>query len=72
MFAYSNGFWGVYKRFQADFLVGRGVENSGLCGGYFPWRNLSWGKKISIKGAQRFLALFEKNNEKINMQKFFN
>ena len=29
--------------------VGR-VEERGLCGGNFPWRNLSWGKRISMKG----------------------
>ena len=34
--------------------------------------SLSWGKKISMKGAQDLLALFKKkNNEKINMKKFF-
>ena len=32
--------------------------------------NFSWGKKISMKGAQDLLALFKKNNEKINMKKF--
>ena len=29
------------------------------------------GKKISMKGAQDFLALKKKHNEKINMKKFF-
>jgi len=32
--------------------------------------DLSWGKRISIKGAQNFLA-FLKKNEKINMKKLF-
>ena len=32
--------------------------------------NLSWGKKISMKGAQDLLTLVKKNNEKINMKKF--
>ena len=32
--------------------------------------NFSWGKKISMKGVQDFLALFKENNEKINMTKF--
>ena len=34
--------------------------------GNFPSRNLSWGKKISMKGAQDLLALLKKkkNNEK--------
>ena len=49
-----------------------GFEKRGLCGGNFPWRNLSWGGKISMKGrGQDFLALFKKNNEKINMKKCF-
>ena len=52
--------------------LGAGVEKRGICWGNFSWRNLSWGKKISMKGAQDFLALFKKkNNEKINMTKFF-
>ena len=34
--------------------------------------NLSWGKKISMKGVQDLLVLLKKkNNEKINMKKFF-
>ena len=36
-----------------------------------PWRNISWGKRISMKEAKNFLALFKKSNEKINMKKFF-
>ena len=35
----------------------------------FISRNLSWGKKISMKGAQDFLAF--KKNGKINMKKLF-
>ena len=31
--------------------------------GEFPWSNLSWGKKISMKGAQDFLALFKKEKQ---------
>ena len=38
--------------------------------GELPSRNLSWGKKIFMKGAQDFLALLKKNNEKINMKSF--
>ena len=53
-------FWG------GEFLGG------GLRGRIFPWRNLSWAKRISMKGAQNFLALLRKNNEKINMKCFFN
>ena len=33
--------------------------------------NLSWGKKIFMKGTQDIQSLFKKNNEKINMKKFF-
>ena len=29
--------------------------------GSFSWSNLTRGKKISMKGAQDFLALFKKN-----------
>ena len=47
-------------RFQGDFLAGRWGWEQGLCGGKFPWRNLSWRKKISMKGAEHFLALFKK------------
>ena len=35
MFAYSNGYWKVYRRFQGDFLVGEGVEK-----GEVMWRTL--------------------------------
>jgi len=58
---YSNGYLEVYRCFQRDFLVGGGGgEKRGICGGDFPWRNLSWGKKISMKGVQDFLALLKK------------
>ena len=71
MLTYSNGYWEVYRRFQDDFLAGVGVEKKGLCWGNYPSRNLSWGKKISMKGAQDLIALFKKIVEKINMKKFF-
>ena len=53
--------------FRGVFIwLGAGVEKRGIC-----WVNFSWGKKISMKGAQDFLALLKKkNNEKINMTKF--
>ena len=55
---YSNGYWEVYRRFQGDFILfGGGAEGSGLCWRILPWRNLSWGKKNSMKSAQDFLAL---------------
>ena len=50
-------------------LGGRVVEKSRICWGSFPSRNLSWGKKNSMKGVQDLLALLNKNNEKINMKK---
>ena len=61
---------GVFRRI---FWLGGGVENRGICLGSFPSRNLSSGKTISMKGAQDLLALLKKkkNNEKINMKKFF-
>ena len=71
MLTYSNGYWEVYRRFQEDFLVGGGVEKRGIFWGSFPSRNLSWEKKISMKGVQDLLALLKKNNEKINMKNFF-
>ena len=57
---------GVFRRM---FWLGGGVEKRGIYWGNFPSRNLSWGKKISMKGAQDLLASFKKN-EKIKM-KFF-
>ena len=66
---YSNGYWEVYRHFQEDFFGGRGRgwEEADMSGS-FLWRNLSRWKKSSMKGAQDFLALF---NKKINMKKFF-
>ena len=72
MLTYSNGYWEVYGRFQEVFWLEAGVEKRGICWENFPSRNLSWGKKISIKGAQDLLAfLKKKNNEKIKMKVFF-
>jgi len=45
--------------FRGIFLF-RGRFEGGLHGRIFPWRNWSWGKTISMKRAQDFLALFEK------------
>ena len=64
MLSYSNGYWEVYWFFQEYFLVGGGVEKGGRCCGNFPLRNLSLGKKISMKGAQNFLALLKKTIKK--------
>ena len=52
-------------------LGGRAEKGGGICWGNFASRNLSWGKKIFKKGAQDFLALLKKINEKINIKKFF-
>ena len=61
MFTYSNGYSEVYRRFQGDFFGLEGeLRGGGLRGRIFPWRNFSWGKRISMKGAQGFTALFEK------------
>ena len=46
------------------------MRGGGLRGRIFPWRNLSWGKRISMKGEQDFLALFEKTMKK-KYEKFF-
>ena len=61
---YSNGYWEVYMRFQEDFLVGGRVEKRRICWENFPSRNLSWGKKISMKRAQDLLALLKKKSMK--------
>ena len=68
------GYWllGIYRRFQRDFLVGGGaVERRGIYWGNFPWSNLSWGKKISMKGAQDFLALLKKKTIKNKYEQVF-
>ena len=62
----TDVFWGVF------IWLGAGVEKRGICWGNFSRRNLLSGKRISMKGVQDFLSLFKKNNEKINMAKFFN
>ena len=40
-----------YSRFSGDFFCGfgGGVEGRGLCGRIFPWRNMSWGNRNSMK-----------------------
>ena len=55
---------GVFRRI---FWLEAGVEKRRICWGKFPSRDLSWGKKFSIKGAQDLLALLKK----ITMKKFF-
>ena len=39
--------------------------------GELSLRNLSWGMKMSLKGAQNLLALLKKKNNKKYMKKFF-
>ena len=62
----------VYRRFQGDFLVEEGgrLKRGGYVRGTFLG-NFSWGKKISMKGAQDFLALFKKKL-KNKYESFFN
>ena len=52
---------GVFRRI---FWLGGGFEKRGIYWEYFSSRNLSWGKKIFMKGAQDFLALFKKTMKK--------
>ena len=51
---------GVFGRI---FWFGGGVAKRRIYWGNFPLRNLSWGKKISMKGAQDLLALFKKKKQ---------
>ena len=57
--------------FRGIFWLGGEVEKRGLYGGNFPWRNLSWGEEDFHKGEAAFSSIILKNNEKINMKKFF-
>ena len=44
---YSNGYWKCTDIFRGIFwLGGKEVEKRGICWGNFPWKNLSWRKKI--------------------------
>ena len=56
-----------YRRFQGIGLIGWGwkVEWRELHGRIFPWWNLSWGKRNSMKGTQDLLALCKKKTVKI-------
>ena len=63
VFTYSNGYWEVYRRFQEDFFGwGRGWEEGDMLG-ELSIDNLSWGRN-SMKGAQDFLALWQKTMKK--------
>ena len=64
MLTYSNGYWEVYRRFQEDFFGwGRGWEEGDMLG-ELSIDNLSWGMKISMKGAQDLLTLFKNTMKK--------
>ena len=73
VFTYNNGYWEVYSRFQGIFFLVLGV---GLRGGAM-WEDLSLekyvmgGQKFNEKGAGFSKITIKKNNEKINMEKFF-
>ena len=58
VFTYNNGYWEVHSVFRGFFFgFGGGVERRELCGWIFPWRNMSWGNRNSIKRAQDSLKL---------------
>ena len=38
----------------------QGWRGGGYVGGTFPWRNLPWGKRISVKRVQDFLTFKKK------------
>ena len=58
--------------FRGIFMFGCRVQGRGLYGRIFPWRNILWEKRNSMKRAQDFLALLlKKNKENTNMKKFF-
>ena len=54
--------------FLGGFFWFGGEVEVGLRGKIFPWSNLSWGKRISMKGAQDFLAFFKKMRKKIQLK----
>ena len=72
MFTCTNGYWEVYRRFQGIFLVWGGgeVEGDGVAWEDLSMEEFAMGKRISMKGAQNFLALFKKKQLKINMKSF--
>ena len=57
--------------FRGIFLAGGGVEGRGLCGGELPMEEFVIGKENFYEGGAGFLIIILKNNEKINMKKFF-
>ena len=75
LFTYINGYWEVYRRFPGCFLFcffWGGGELSWVTWEDLSMEDLSWVKRISMKRVHDFLAIFKKNNEKINTKKLFN
>ena len=70
VFTYNNGYWQVYSRFQRIFFL--------VLGEGAMWEDLSLEKyvtreqKFNEKGAEFSKITIKKNNEKINMESFFN
>ena len=65
VFTYNNGYWEVYSVFR------------GFCFWFWGWEDLSLEKyvmveqKLNEKGSGFSKITIKKNNEKINMEKFF-
>ena len=72
-FAYSNGYWEVYIRFLGDLIgLGVGLRGGGYMGGSFLGGIFHGGGEIQWKGAGfSSITIKKKNNENINMKKFF-
>ena len=68
VFRYSNGYWEVYRFFQGDFFgCGEGSLWEDLC-----LEEYLMGEKRFNEGGTGFSSIIiKKNNEKINMKKFF-
>ena len=72
MFTYSNGYWEVYRRYQGDFFgFGVGFRGGGYMGGSFLGGIFHGEEKFNEKGAGLSSITIKKNNENINMKKFF-
>ena len=71
MFTYSNGYWEVYRRFQGDFFGWGGGLRGGGYGEDLSMEEFVMGEENFHEGGAGFFSIFLKNNEKINMKKFF-
>ena len=69
---YSNGYWEVYRRFREDiFGWGRGWEEGDILG-ELSFEEFVMGEENFHEGSAGFTSIIKKkNNEKINMKKFF-